>query len=370
MATPQPFTPAERNRALTVQVSGTSTTPDAPETKEVTDPATLAMLRGMSAPSATGQSPSSNGIVEDPNKPAGREPAVNIPAPQPRTAFMGEPGSAGAIDIAGTGLRDVTDPAILRELRGEPTPEIDTNSPVSNSLRQNLSNNVSKADYAYDRAMGGLASTIALVGAPVSAIGMALEAFNIIPDEGPTKFGYTDFKRAMDKDFGVRNLPVPTDRWGNKSGVAEQLGMMGEYLGSGLIPGVGAAAVAERKLLTFVVQGLSGVMGGDAAYFGKELAENFGPTLGLGKERSGIIGSMVGGMFGSGLPMFIGQTLAKSWGGAANVAAKADLKSVGDVRKIMSNEQQRVLDNAMVQSEVLRGMETYPKSVENALLGI
>lgn len=335
----------------------------ATEFTQVTDPSILKRL-GVAAPAPKEPAAPAGGVsggAAVPNiAPNTNTATVQIPPPQSRQLPF----------VTSEGFSEVTNPDIIRRLGGQSTTvETPYNQAVSNQLRKNLSNNVKSVDYSYDKFKGGVADTFALAGLPASAIGSVLESVGVIP-KGETFGGYAMIRRGYRNLFDVEGLAIPTDRYGNVKKSDEILGTVAEFIGGSMIPGAGAIATAERKLATALTQIAASATAGTFAVEVKSFAENYGPTLGISKERSGEIGFMLGSFGGSAIPFIAGQAIVKSMGGAAKISAQSDIKNIADLRKKFSKEEMEVMSNNAVKKEILTSIESYPNSLENAARAI
>ncbi len=170
--------------------------------------------------------------------------------------------------------------------------------------------------YMADEAKKGLAGTIALPG-------MAAEALTPLPvrmigglakEVGKRVFNTPDlpdpYQTASDV-MGVKNLPTPTDAYGNKSKANEYLGAIARFAGAGAIPGLGVIGMAERPLIAALVEAGSTLVGAMGSVEGKQIGEKLGPMFGIDKERSGHIGEFIGSLAGPGIVAGAGRGLEK-----------------------------------------------------------
>lgn len=153
--------------------------------------------------------------------------------------------------------------------------------------------------------------------------------------------------------------PVPTNASGKPSKANEYITTIANFLGGSLIPGAGAVASANRKLLTAMVEIGSNTASGLSAVEGKKLGGDLGPKFGLTKEQGEQFGEAAGGIAGPGAVMAAGQLIAKTSQVGLSVAKKLDLQNPFD------KAAQKEKANVILNQEIIDGVQRNPSSAEN-----
>lgn len=226
-----------------------------------------------------------------------------------------------------------------------------------------------------DRVKSGVAGTLAIPNAAVSAIGTLTDAVHLtdskgmkagdveVTKPGETFGGYTMAKRGWDEVLGVKHFAVPKDLQGRDSKANEYLATSAEFLGGSLIPGASTVANASRKLVTATVIGIGNLGAGTGAVEGKELGENLAEKFGLPKDFGGQMGYALGSLTGPKLVGMAGQYAVKTWNVGQQTLAANDITG-------FSADAQKAAANSLLQKDVQTALQHAPESEANVARAI
>ena len=217
-----------------------------------------------------------------------------------------------------------------------------------------------------DRAKSGLAGTLSTPGllgdmlmSPVRVVqhGLSKVTDSVPP---PDYLGYSKvWKGEMDNMLGVKNLPTPKNEYGKESKANEYLMKGAEFLGAGLIPGVGVISAAENKLAAALVEAIGTAISTTGAVEGKELGRDLAQGAGVDPKRGEVIGEFLGSLTGP-------YAAAK----ASEISQKAASKAgslVSDKTGItgVSKEAQEQAGKAMAIKQIRESLDAAPASRAN-----
>jgi len=217
-----------------------------------------------------------------------------------------------------------------------------------------------------DAAKSGFASTLATPGLLgdmlISPVRLIQHAASKITDSVPPPdyLGYSKvWKGEMDNWLGVQHLPTPKNEYGKESKSNEYLMKGTEFLGAGLVPGIGVVTAAERKLAAALVELIGTGVSATGAVEGKELGGSLAQKVGVDPQRGQAIGEFLGSLTG---PVAVA--------GAVNAAQKATSKSaefVSDKTGItgISKDAQKRAGEAMAIKQIKESLEAAPASRAN-----
>lgn len=218
----------------------------------------------------------------------------------------------------------------------------------------------------WDSAKKGLAGALALPGlagdmllAPAKAV---QHVGSMVSDSIPAPDYLASTKvwqNTMGDALGVKNLPVPKNEYGKESKSNEYLMKGAEFLGAGIVPGVGVVSAAERKLVAAFTELAATGISAMSAVEGKEIGKNLATKMGVDPQRGEFIGEFMGSMAGPG-----GVALA------SNLAQKGLNKSasaISDATGItgVSKEAQQTAGKAMAIKQIRESIEAAPASGKN-----
>lgn len=218
----------------------------------------------------------------------------------------------------------------------------------------------------WDSAKKGLAGALALPGlagdmllAPAKAV---QHVGSLVSDSIPAPDYLASTKvwqNTMGDALGVKNLPVPKNEYGKESKSNEYLMKGAEFLGAGIVPGVGVVSAAERKLVAAFTELAATGISAMSAVEGKEIGKNLATKMGVDPQRGEFIGEFMGSMAGPG-----GVALA------SNLAQKGLNKStsaISDATGVtgISKEAQQTAGKAMAIKQIRESIEAAPASGKN-----
>lgn len=216
---------------------------------------------------------------------------------------------------------------------------------------------------SFKKGLAGAASLPGLMGdtlvAPLKAV---QHVGSLVTDKIP-KPDYLEatkvWQDTMRGVMGVEDKPVPKNEYGKESKSNEYLMKGAEFLGAGLVPGVGVVSMAERKLIAGITELAATVISSFSAVEGKEIGKNLAPKLGVEAERGALIGEALGSLAGPGAVAATSMAVQK----ATNKVAS----TVSDATGItgVSKEAQANAGKAMAIKQIKESLDASPASKGN-----
>lgn len=161
---------------------------------------------------------------------------------------------------------------------------------------------------------------------------------------------------SLEPLVGVENLPIPKDQYGKPNKADEYLGAISNFIGLGLVPGIGVINASEHKLIAATVEILGAAVAGTSAVEGKEVGKAIAKKIGSDPERGGQIGEFIGSIFGPGIVAGIGRGVQKGTQATARfVGEKTGLTGISD-------EAQAAAGKALAVDELKASLEANPLS--------
>lgn len=218
----------------------------------------------------------------------------------------------------------------------------------------------------WDSAKKGLAGALSLPGLMGDTLVSPLKAVqhvgSLVTDSIP-KPDYLEFakvwKGTMDNALDVKNMPVPKNEYGKESKSNEYLMKGAEFLGSGLVPGIGVVSLAERKLIAALTEVAATTISSFSAVEGKEIGKNMAVKMGADPARGEMLGEFLGSMAGP------GAVAAAS--SATQKALNKTTSAISDATGItgVSKEAQATAGKAMAIKQIKESLEAAPDSIKN-----
>lgn len=218
----------------------------------------------------------------------------------------------------------------------------------------------------WDSAKKGLAGALALPGlagdmllAPAKAV---QHVGSMVSDSIPAPDYLASTKvwqNTMGDALGVKNLPVPKNEYGKESKSNEYLMKGAEFVGAGLVPGIGVVSMAERKLLAGLVEAVATGASATTAVEGKEWGHNIALRYGVSPERGAQIGEFLGSLGGP----VIASRIANVGEAVTNKVASVGAEKFG-ITDVRPSSQKRA-GEAMAIKQIGESIEAAPASGKN-----
>ena len=169
--------------------------------------------------------------------------------------------------------------------------------------------------------LGGMALDVA--AAPGKLIQLGIHAISPSTASAPNFSQMTQQANAgWDQLLGVKNIPVPTNEYGQPSKTNEYLSTLANFAGANALPGFGVVSMAEKKLATALAEAAATAASATSSVELKSLAESWAPTFGVSPERAGQLGSIAGAMLGQGVATAVGKSAGAISDTTSNVLNK------------------------------------------------
>jgi len=167
------------------------------------------------------------------------------------------------------------------------------------------------------------------------------------------------WQNTMGDALGVKNLPVPKNEYGKESKSNEYLMKAAEFVGAGLVPGIGVVSMAERKLLAGLVEAVATGASATTAVEGKEWGHNIALRYGVSPERGAQIGEFLGSLGGP----VIASRIANVGEAVTNKVASVGAEKFG-ITDVRPSSQKRA-GEAMAIKQIGESIEAAPASGKN-----